>query len=173
MVKIHFGTDGIRGRANENLTITMAYRIGQYLGRHFSAERKARILIGRDTRLSGTMFEAALSGGITALGGNAYVLGVCSTPSLVYLVREGQFDCGLMISASHNPFHDNGIKIIAGGGTKMDAAFEAAIEEYMYGDEQMELVFGDKIGEVFDYKAGLDKYFDFLAEKFPYDFIFV
>ena len=92
MVRIHFGTDGIRGRANENLTITMAYRIGQYLGRHFSQDKKARILIGRDTRLSGTMFEAALSGGITATGGNAYVLGVCSTPSLVYLVRQGAFD---------------------------------------------------------------------------------
>ena len=170
MVRIHFGTDGIRGRANENLTITMAYRIGQYLGRHFSGERKARILIGRDTRLSGTMFEAALSAGITATGGNSYQLGICSTPSLVYLVREGQFDCGLMISASHNPFHDNGIKIIAGGGTKMDAAFEAAIEEYMYGTDEMELVFGDKIGEVFDYREGLEKYFDFLAEKFPFDF---
>ena len=125
MVKIHFGTDGIRGRANENLTINMAYRIGEYLGYSYSKERKARIIIGRDTRLSGTMFEAALSGGITALGGNVYALGVCSTPELVYLVRKGDFDCGLMISASHNPFTDNGIKIIAGGGTKMNADFDS------------------------------------------------
>ena len=170
MVRIHFGTDGIRGRANENLTITMAYRIGQYLGRHFSQDKKARILIGRDTRLSGTMFEAALSGGITATGGNAYVLGVCSTPSLVYLVRQGEFDCGLMISASHNPFTDNGIKIVTGSGTKMDANFEAKVEEYMYGDQQMELVNADKIGEVFDYREGLNTYFDFLAEEFPNDY---
>ena len=169
MVKIHFGTDGIRGRANENLTINMAYRIGEYLGYSYSKERKARIIIGRDTRLSGTMFEAALSGGITALGGNVYALGVCSTPELVYLVRKGDFDCGLMISASHNPFTDNGIKIIAGGGTKMNADFEGEVEDYMYSDRQLEPVNGDKIGEVFDYRSGSELYFDFLSEKFPLD----
>ena len=169
MEKIHFGTDGIRGKANENLTITMAYRIGQFLGYSFSQEKKARILIGRDTRLSGTMFEAALSAGITALGGDAYVLGLCSTPSLIYLVREGGFDAGLMISASHNPFYDNGIKVVTGSGTKMDAAFEAKIEEYMYGNDELGLAYGDRIGEVIDYKAGIEKYFDFLAEKFPLD----
>ena len=169
MVKIHFGTDGIRGRANENLTIKMAYRIGEYLGYSYSKERKARIIIGRDTRISGTMFEAALSGGITSLVGNVYALGVCSTPELVYLVRKGDFDCGLMISASHNPFTDNGIKIIAGGGTKMNADFEAEVEEYMYGDGQLETVTGDKIGDVFDYRSGSELYFDFLSEKFPLD----
>ena len=169
MVKIHFGTDGIRGRANENLTVRMAYRIGQYLGNHFGKEHKARILIGRDTRLSGTMFETALASGITGIGGDAFLLKVCSTPSLVYLVREGKFDCGIMISASHNPFRDNGIKVVTGAGTKMNADVEADIEEYMYGDEELPLATGDRIGEVFDYQDGLEIYYSYLCGLFPED----
>ena len=169
MVRIHFGTDGIRGRANENLTVRMAYRIGQYLGNHFGKEHKARILIGRDTRLSGTMFETALASGITGVGGDAFLLKVCSTPSLVYLVREGKFDCGIMISASHNPFRDNGIKVVTGAGTKMNAEVEADIEEYMYGDEELPLATGDRIGEVFDYQDGLEIYYSYLCGLFPED----
>ena len=169
MVKIHFGTDGIRGRANENLTVRMAYRIGQYLGAYIAEGRKPRILIGRDTRLSGTMFETALASGITGVGGDAYLLKVCSTPSLVYLVRDGKFDCGIMISASHNPFRDNGIKVVTGSGTKMNAEVEGAIEEYMYGEDELPLAIGDRIGCVYDYQDALNTYYDYLCGLFPED----
>ena len=169
MVKIHFGTDGIRGRANENLTVRMAYRIGQYLGRYLNNGQKPRILIGRDTRLSGTMFETALASGITSVGGDAYLLKVCSTPSLVYLVRHDNFDCGIMISASHNPYGDNGIKVVTGSGTKMNAEVEAKIEEYMYGDSEIELATGADIGVVIDYQDALNTYYDYLSERFPED----
>ena len=169
MVKIHFGTDGIRGRANENLTVRMAYRIGQYLGRYLNNGQKPRILIGRDTRLSGTMFETALASGITSVGGDAYLLKVCSTPSLVYLVRHDNFDCGIMISASHNPYGDNGIKVVTGSGTKMNAEVEAKIEEYMYGDSEIELATGADIGVVIDYQDALNTYYDYLCERFPED----
>ncbi len=168
MAKIHFGTDGIRGKSNEELTVEMAYRMGQFLGAYYH-DKGRKILIGRDTRLSGSMFEAALSAGITAHGADAYQIGICSTPELVYLVTEGGFDCGLMISASHNPFYDNGIKVITGQGTKMDAAFEARIEDYIYGEQQLENSIGAEIGTVIDYSLGHEKYFSHLTELFPLD----
>lgn len=169
-MKIHFGTDGIRGRANENLTVSMAYRIGQYVGRYFHEKNpESRVLIGKDTRLSGSMFEAALAAGLTAEGTDVYLLGTCSTPSLVYLVSNRSFDCGFMISASHNPYHDNGIKIVTSSGTKMDAEFEKSIEDYMYGNSQMELSYGEEIGVVYPYEQGLDFYYSYLYELFPLD----
>ncbi|MCR5066728.1 MAG: phosphoglucosamine mutase [Erysipelotrichaceae bacterium] len=165
-MRAHFGTDGIRGRANENLTVDMAYRIGQYLGKNF---RGGKILIGRDTRLSGGMFESALAAGITALGTNACLLGVCSTPELIYLVRNQKYKCGIMITASHNPYHDNGIKIINSEGMKIDATLEEAIEEYIYGDDQLEFETGEAIGQVYRCEEDLEVYLGFLQEHFPSD----
>jgi len=165
-MRIHFGTDGIRGRANENLSVDMAYKIGQYLGYKSNG---GNILIGRDTRLSGSMFASALSAGITALGSSAYQLGVCSTPELIYLTRHGDFAYGIMITASHNPFHDNGIKIISSEGLKIDAVLEEEIENYIYTDQQLPFVYGDKIGQVYDYKEGLQNYLRYLRQEFPTD----
>lgn len=166
-MQAHFGTDGIRGRANENLTVMMAYRIGQYVGKTFKG---GKVLIGRDTRLSSTMLESALAAGLTSCGCNVYLLKVCSTPSLVYLVRNMSFDSGIMITASHNPFHDNGIKIIDSKGSKINSDFEQEIEAYMYSDQQLPLAIEQAIGQVYDYQEGLDVYYDYLYSKFPYDF---
>ncbi len=169
-MKIHFGTDGIRGKANEDLTIDMAYRIGQFVANSLLENQgQCKVLIGKDTRLSGDMFEMALASGLTSVGGDAYLLGVCSTPSLVYLVSKQDFNCGFMISASHNPYYDNGIKIITGSGTKMDSEFEKQIEEYIYGEEQLPLAIGENIGTVSLYNNGLDFYFDYLFKNFPLD----
>ncbi len=165
-MKIHFGTDGIRGRANENLTVDMAYRIGQYVGKTFVG---GKILIGKDTRLSSSMLEAALSAGLAACGCNAYQLSVCSTPALVYLVRNEDFDGGIMITASHNPYHDNGIKIISSEGSKIKAEFEQEIEDYIYSDRQLELAIGQNIGTINDYRSGLNDYYDHLYKEFPLD----
>ncbi len=165
-MQAHFGTDGIRGRANENLTVDMAYRIGQYLGNYLQG---GRILIGYDTRLSNGMFENALSAGITAMGANAYQLKTCSTPSLIYLVRTQGFDLGIMITASHNPYTDNGIKIISKDGLKIDADLEKAIEAYIYSDDQLPAATGAGIGKVIDYADGLQIYLDYLADEYPLD----
>ncbi len=163
-MKISFGTDGIRGKANENLTVDMAYRIGRYIGNYFS---NGKALIGRDTRISGTMFESALAAGLTAGGCDVYLLKVCSTPSLVYVVRSNDFDCGLMISASHNPYYDNGIKIISGKGTKIDSALEKKIEKYMSGEDELPFATLENIGQVYDYPEGIDLYFDYLKKEYP------
>ncbi len=165
-MQAHFGTDGIRGRANENLTVDMAYRIGQYLGNYL---QKGKILIGYDTRLSNGMFETALSAGITAMGANAYQLKTCSTPSLIYLVRTQGFDLGIMITASHNPYTDNGIKIISKDGLKIDAQLEKDIEAYIYSDDQLPAATGADIGKVIDYQQGLQIYLDYLAQEYPLD----
>ena len=165
-MKIRFGTDGIRGRANENLTVDMAYRIGRYIGNRFN---NGKALIGRDTRLSGTMFESALAAGLTAGGCDVYLLKVCSTPSLVFLVRKMGFDCGLMISASHNPYYDNGIKIISGQGTKIDSNIEKNIEKYMYDKKELPYAVEEEIGQVFDYQEGIEIYLDYLIKEYPID----
>lgn len=165
-MKIHFGTDGIRGKANEDLTVDMAYRIGRYIGNHFNG---GKVLIGRDTRISGSMFESALAAGLTAGGCNVYLLKVCSTPSLVYLVKNEGFSCGLMISASHNPYYDNGIKIISNQGTKIDIDLEEKIEEYIYNDSKLAYATNENIGQVFDYTEGLKIYLKYLKREFPLD----
>lgn len=165
-MQAHFGTDGIRGRANENLTVDMAYRIGQFLS---SMKKKQKILIGRDTRLSSGMLQAALASGITACGSDAYLLEVCSTPSLVYLVRNEKFDFGIMITASHNPFYDNGIKIISSSGSKIDSQLEEKIEDYIYSDQQLPLAISNDIGKLVNYHQGLQIYYDYLYKEFPMD----
>ena len=123
----YFGTDGARGRANDTLTLDMAVKIGQYVGWYYGKERHAKILIGKDTRLSSDMFEMALAAGASAAGAKVYLLGVCPTPSVSFLVQKEGFDCGIMVSASHNPFHDNGIKLFNGSGMKMNPEVEAQI----------------------------------------------
>ena len=134
----YFGTDGFRGEANVDLTVEHAYKVGRYLGYYFGKDKKdgerARVVIGKDTRRSSYMFEYSLVAGLTARGADVYLMHVTPTPSVSYIVRSDEFDCGIMISASHNPFYDNGIKIINKQGAKMDAAVENEIERYIDGE---------------------------------------
>ena len=127
----YFGTDGYRGKANVTLKLENAIKIGRYLGYYYGKDRHAKILIGKDTRQSSSMYEMALAAGATASGANVYLLGVCPTPSVSHLVTKENFDCGIMVSASHNPYYDNGIKLFNGLGKKMDPEIEQAIEAYI------------------------------------------
>ncbi len=160
----YFGTDGARGRVNENLTLNMAIRIGQYLGWYYGKERHAKIIIGKDTRLSSDMFEMGLAAGAVSTGANVYLLGVCPTPSVSYLIRKEHFDCGIMVSASHNPYYDNGIKLFNHDGCKMNPEVEDAIEQYI--DELIEvpLAKDDAIGNVIEWNEGLEIYESWLKE---------
>ena len=127
----YFGTDGFRGEANKDLTVEHAFKIGRYLGWFYGKDHKAKVVIGKDTRRSSYMFEAALCAGLTASGADAYLLHVTTTPSVSYVARADDFDCGIMISASHNPYHDNGIKLLNGEGEKMDDTVLDGIEAYL------------------------------------------
>ena len=127
----YFGTDGFRGEANVCLNVTHAYKIGRYLGYYYGKERPARIAIGKDTRLSGYMFEYALVSGLMASGAKTYLLHVAPTPCVSYTVKQESFDCGIMISASHNPYYDNGIKIMDKNGHKISKELEDLLEEYI------------------------------------------
>ena len=118
----YFGTDGFRGEANIDLTVEHAYKVGRFLGWYYGQDHKAQVVIGKDTRRSSYMFEYSLVAGLTASGADVYLLHVTTTPSVSYVVRTENFDCGIMISASHNPFYDNGIKIINGMGQKLEAS---------------------------------------------------
>ena len=159
----YFGTDGFRGEANNVLTADHAYKIGRYLGWYYNQDHKGCIVIGKDTRRSSYMFEYALVAGITASGSDAFLLHVTTTPSVAYVVRTENFDCGIMVSASHNPYYDNGIKVLDGEGHKISADVEAALEEYIDG-ESGELPFAtlDKIGVAKDYAIGRNRYVGFL-----------
>ena len=155
----YFGTDGFRGEANVVLTVEHAFKVGRYLGWYFGQEHKARIVIGKDTRRSSYMFEYALAGGLTASGADAYLLHVTTTPSVSYVVRTEDFDCGLMISASHNPYYDNGIKVINSAGHKMEAEVEEKIEAYIDGKiGEVPLATKENIGRTVDYAAGRNRY---------------
>ena len=161
----YFGTDGFRGEANINLTVEHAYKVGRYIGWYFNqkSSSRAKIVIGKDTRRSSYMFENALVAGLTASGADAYMLYVTTTPSVAYVVRTEQFDCGIMISASHNPYYDNGIKLINAKGHKMEAEVENEIEAYIDG-EIHEIPFATKkeIGRAKDYAAGRNHYIGYL-----------
>ena len=162
----YFGTDGFRGEANVTLNVMHAYKIGRFLGNFFQNEegKRVRIVIGKDTRCSGYMFENALTAGITASGADVYLLHVTPTPSVSYIVKTDGFDCGIMISASHNPYTDNGIKIIDCHGQKMSAEVETAIEEYLDSEQDMlPLVSGDNIGRAIDYTEGRNRYAEYLV----------
>lgn len=161
----YFGTDGFRGEANVNLTVEHAFRVGRFLGYYYGKEHKARIVIGKDTRRSGYMFEYALVSGLTASGADVYLLHVTPTPSVSYVVREGNFDCGIMITASHNPFYDNGIKVINGQGFKLEADIEQQIEDYI--DEKIgEVPYArrENIGRTIDYTEGRERYIKSLTD---------
>ena len=155
----YFGTDGFRGEANVNLTVEHAFKVGRFLGWYFGQEHKARVVIGKDTRRSSYMFEDALSAGLTASGADVYLLHVTTTPSVSYVTRTEDFDCGIMISASHNPFYDNGIKLINKNGHKMEAEVEAKVEAYIDGEAgEIPYATKDAIGRTVDYSAGRNRY---------------
>ena len=159
----YFGTDGFRGEANVNLTVTHAYKVGRFLGHYYGKDHKARIVIGKDTRRSSYMFEYSLVAGLTASGADAYLLHVTPTPSVSYVVRSEGFDCGIMISASHNPYYDNGIKIINGNGHKLEAEIENLIEEYIDCEEEnLPLAKREDIGRTVDYSMGRNRYIGYL-----------
>ena len=163
-----FGTDGIRGKANETLDVQRAFQVGRYLGYYFSRQRKGRILVGKDTRLSSGMFENAIAAGASASGADVYLLGYCPTPSVAYLVKREQFSCGVMISASHNPYYDNGIKVFSQAGIKLSAEIEALVEDYIDNLTEIPLVSGEKIGQVIRYDEGLEHYLDWLESLFDF-----
>ncbi len=173
----YFGTDGFRGEANCNLTADHAYRVGRFLGWYYGECRRrageegpARIVIGKDTRRSSYMFEYCLIGGLVASGADAYMLHVTTTPSVAYVARVDSFDCGIMISASHNPFYDNGIKLINGHGEKMDEETIALIEDYLdgkleaFGEKWEEIPYAHRehIGRTVDYVSGRNRYIGYL-----------
>ena len=159
----YFGTDGFRGEANVNLTVEHAYKVGRFLGWYFGKDHKAQIVIGKDTRRSSYMFEYSLVAGLTASGADAFLLHVTTTPSVAYVVRTDEFDCGIMISASHNPFYDNGIKLIDGNGQKMDASIEAQIEAYIDGEiPEIPFAHRENIGRTVDFVAGRNRYIGYL-----------
>lgn len=155
----YFGTDGFRGEANVKLTVEHAFKVGRYLGWYYGQEHKAKVVIGKDTRRSSYMFEYALAAGLTASGADAYLLHVTTTPSVSYVVRTEEFDCGIMISASHNPYYDNGLKVISGTGKKIEAEVEEKIEAYIDGEiGELPLATGAEIGRTVDYIAGRNRY---------------
>lgn len=159
----YFGTDGFRGEANVQLTVDHAFKVGRYVGWYYGRDHKAKIVIGKDTRRSSYMFEYALVAGLTASGADAYLLHVTTTPSVSYVVRTEDFDCGIMISASHNPFNDNGIKLLNGNGQKIEAEIEARIEAYLDGRlEELPLATGEDIGRTVDFASGRNRYIGYL-----------
>lgn len=159
----YFGTDGFRGEANVNLTVKHAFEIGRFLGWYFGKEHKCKVVIGKDTRRSSYMLESALASGLAASGANAYMLYVTTTPSVAYVVRTEDFDCGIMISASHNPFYDNGIKLLNSKGEKMTEDVIEEIENYLDG-EFGEIPYATKedIGTITDYVMGRNRYMGYL-----------
>ena len=162
----YFGTDGFRGEANKELTASRAFQVGRYLGWYYGQNHedgRARIIIGKDTRRSSYTLEYALSAGLTSSGADAYLLHVTTTPSVSYCCRTGGFDCGIMISASHNPFYDNGIKIMRANGQKIEADIEEKIEAYMDGEsEEIPLAERENMGNVIDYAGGRNRYIGYL-----------
>ena len=181
----YFGTDGFRGEANCGLTADHAYQVGRFLGwyycqlkRRSGCDDPARIVIGKDTRRSSYMFEYSLVGGLVASGADAYLLHVTTTPSVAYVTRTDGFDCGIMISASHNPYYDNGIKLINGSGEKMDEGVIALVEAYLDGNlvafdrkwDTLPLAKRDQIGRTVDYVSGRNRYIGYLISLGIYSF---
>ena len=180
----YFGTDGFRGEANVDLTADHAYKVGRFLGWYYNVRKPAgrsepaRIVIGKDTRRSSYMFEYALAAGITASGADAYLLHVTTTPSVAYVTRMDEFDCGVMISASHNPYYDNGIKLLNSQGEKMDEETISYVESYLDGELELfgakyaEIPFAkkDKIGRTVDYVSGRNRYIGYLISLGMFSF---
>ena len=174
----YFGTDGFRGKANEGLTAEHAFQVGRFLGWYYGRERKARIVVGKDTRRSSYMLEYAISAGMAASGADVYLLHVTTTPSVSYVTRTDGFDCGVMISASHNAFYDNGIKLMNRDGEKMDETTIALVEDYLDGKleldgqvwKELPLATEDHIGAVVDHSAGRNRYIGYLISLAMYSF---
>ena len=167
----YFGTDGFRGEANVKLTVNHAFKVGRYVGWYYGRNHKAKIVIGKDTRRSSYMFEYALVAGLTASGADAYLLHVTTTPSVSYAVRTEDFDCGIMISASHNPFYDNGIKLLNGNGQKIEAEVEERIEAYLDGEiEELPLATREDVGRTIDFASGRNRYIGYLISIPSRDF---
>jgi phosphoglucosamine mutase len=168
----YFGTDGFRGEANNDLTFDHAVKIGRYLGWYFGTRlgKKAKIVIGKDTRRSSYMFEYALCTGLMASGADAYIMHVTTTPSVAYITRVDDFDCGIMISASHNPYYDNGIKLLNGHGEKMDEETILKVEDYIDGKTQVPIATGHNIGRTIDYVEGRNRYTGYLISMSKYSF---
>ena len=181
----YFGTDGFRGEANCNLTADHAYKVGRFLGWYYGELKrrnndttKPKIVIGKDTRLSSYMFEYSLVGGLVASGADAYLLHVTTTPSVAYIARVDNFDCGIMISASHNPYYDNGIKLINRHGEKMDEETIGYVEQYLDGcleifdNKYTDIPFAhkDDIGRTVDYVSGRNRYIGYLISLGVYSF---
>ncbi|MDO4294969.1 MAG: phosphoglucosamine mutase [bacterium] len=159
----YFGTDGFRGEANKDLTVEHAYKVGRFLGWYYGREHRAQIVIGKDTRRSSYMFEYSLVAGLTASGADVFLLHVTTTPSVSYVVRTEGFDCGIMISASHNPFYDNGIKVINGQGEKLEDEVIDEIEKYLDGEtEEIPFAVKEEIGRTVDFSAGRNRYIGYL-----------
>ena len=168
----YFGTDGFRGEANKNLNFEHAIKIGRFLGWYYGAriDKKAKIVIGKDTRRSSYMFEYALCTGLMASGADAYIMHVTTTPSVSYIARVDDFDCGIMISASHNPFYDNGIKLLNSHGEKMDEETILLVEDYIDGKIEVPLAEREDIGRTVDYVAGRNRYIGYLISMSKYSF---
>lgn len=159
----YFGTDGFRGEANVDLTVEHAFKVGRFLGWYYSKEHKAKVVIGKDTRRSSYMFEYALVAGLTASGADVYLLHVTTTPSVSYIVRTDGFDLGIMISASHNPYYDNGIKVINAQGKKLEAEVEEKVEKYIDGETgEIPFALKENIGKTVDYAMGRNRYIGYL-----------
>ena len=181
----YFGTDGFRGEANGNLTADHAYQIGRFLGWYYGELKRrkgikesAKIVIGKDTRRSSYMYEYSLAAGLTASGADAYLLHVTTTPSVAYITRMDEFDCGIMISASHNPYYDNGIKLLNGNGEKMDEETISLVEDYIdgklevFGTRYTQLPYGNRehVGVSVDYVSGRNRYIGYLISLGLYSF---
>ena len=168
----YFGTDGFRGEANKDLTFDHAIKIGRFLGWYYDANqgKKAKVLIGKDTRRSSYMFEYALCTGLMASGADAYIMHVTTTPSVAYITRTDDFDCGIMISASHNPFYDNGIKVLNGNGEKMEEETLLKVEEYIDGKIEIPVAEREDIGRTVDYVEGRNRYIGYLISMSKYSF---
>ena len=167
----YFGTDGFRGEANVGLTFEHAVKIGRFLGWYYgSAAKPAKVVIGKDTRRSSYMFEYALCTGLMASGADAYIMHVTTTPSVAYITRVDEFDCGIVISASHNPYYDNGIKLLNGKGEKMDEETITKVEAYLDGEMEIPIARREKIGRTVDYVAGRNRYIGYLISMSKFSF---
>jgi phosphoglucosamine mutase len=168
----YFGTDGFRGEANKVLTFEHAISIGRFLGWYYGANmnKKAKVVIGKDTRRSSYMFEYALCTGLMASGADAYIMHVTTTPSVAYITRTDDFDCGIMISASHNPFYDNGIKVLNSKGEKMEEETLLKIEDYIDGKIEIPVAEKEAIGRTVDYVSGRNRYVGYLISMSKYSF---
>ncbi len=168
----YFGTDGFRGEANKVLTFEHAIQIGRFLGWYYGKNigKKAKVVIGKDTRRSSYMFEYALCTGLMASGADAYIMHVTTTPSVAYITRIDDFDCGIMISASHNPFYDNGIKVLNSKGEKMEEETLLKIEDYIDGKLEIPVASKEEIGRTVDYVSGRNRYIGYLISMSKYSF---